>query len=167
MKRKKIVLLGCGGIFAVFVIFIVVSFSIIFFKNASIKKQALPVIEKFIPVVSEWNYDNCKKYLHPDFSDIPQEKMQLLFKKLATLGKLKSVGTPQLINYRTKLAFSGNGHSEICYMVPAEYENGKAQIIIRLVNEDDELKVCNFKFNSDLFLKTHAKCILPGRDGSP
>jgi hypothetical protein len=154
VKGKKKVFWGCGGLFALFVIFLVVCFSIIFFKNASIKKQALPIVKKFVPVVSTWNYDNCKNYLHSSaFSCISQDKIRLIFKKLATLGKLKSVGTPKLINYKTKLTFTGNGHSNICFLVPAEYENGKAEVIITLVNEGDELKVYYFKFNSDFFLK--------------
>ncbi len=169
MKRMQKVFLGCGLALATLAVLLICLFiscssnsktikqsftNSLLAKGDDLKKITLPVVKEFIPVASSWKFEECKKYFHPLLlAQVSEDKFKLIFKKFSTLGKLKSVGKPQMMGFYTQMTLTGKRQTDITYKIPVMYENGKAKINITFVNDGEVFKICRFTIDSEFFLK--------------
>jgi hypothetical protein len=107
------------------------------------------------PIISLWSKDELLKRSSPQLLKIVNEKpeqLDQLFLKLSKLGALRSFGDVKgdsNVSYTTQ-----NGKATTAsYVATAKYENGEAQISIRLIQLAGQWQFLNFYVNSPLFLQ--------------
>lgn len=107
------------------------------------------------PILSTWSKDELIKRSSPQllkiFNDNPGQVEQL-FQKLSKLGAMRNFGD---VKGDSNVSYTPqNGKvTTASYIAAAKFDNGKAQINIRLIQLSGQWQVLNFYINSPLFLQ--------------
>ncbi len=132
------------------------TFVVIFtgYKQSEYEGTAVPYIKKVIPAISEWNPEKAKSLFVPSTpEEAPQEDFEKLFKWFSKLGKLKSLEEPQLQQIYSGATVREGTNTIVTYTVLAHYDNGDAQITIKLLDLGDSFDVYRFNVNSSALIE--------------
>ena len=123
------------------------------YKEAGYRETAVPYIKKVIPEISKWNYKESKKFFEPStFEKVTDEELSKLFEWFSKLGKLKSIEEPKFNQVYSGTAVRESFGTIVTYTVLGHYENGDANITIRLLDLGDSFEVYHFNVNSKALL---------------
>ena len=124
------------------------------YKQSEYSETAVPYIKKVIPIISEWNPEKSKPLFVPStFDNVSDEDFSKLFKWFSKLGALKSIDEPQFSRVTSSTTVREGAHTIITYGVLAHYENGDAQISIRLLDLGNSFEIYHFNLNSQALIE--------------
>lgn len=147
-------LMVAGGIFLVLVLIGACAIGYVAYVGNKLDASSKTYVDECIPaIVSNWSKDELLKRASPQFHQaVAEDQVDLLFKKLSSLGQMKNYEGAKgdsNINYTTT-----NGKVITAYYVgKATFENGKAEIRIKLIQTDGMWQILNFYVDSPIFLK--------------
>jgi hypothetical protein len=145
-----------GGIFLVLVLIIAVMIGIGVYQGKRLDASSKAYVEANVkPVVATWSKDELLARASPQLIEILRKdpgQADQLFAKLAKLGPLKSLSEPKgqsLVAVNT-----GSGKTiSASYTETGEFENGHADLNIRLVQIDGQWRFLGFYVNSPIMLQ--------------
>ena len=125
-----------------------------FYKQSEYSETAVPYIKKAIPIISEWNPENSKPlFVASTFDNVSDEDFSKLFKWFSKLGALKSMDEPQFAQVSSSDTAREGANTIVTYGVVAHYENGDAQITIRLLDLGNSFEIYQFNLNSKALIE--------------
>lgn len=77
----------------------------------------------------------------------------MYLQKTSQLGELKLVGVPELKATSTSTTVAEGAATFATYLVPAEFDTGRAGIQLGLVHRNDEVRINSVKYLSDVFFQ--------------
>ena len=120
-----------------------------YMKSAQYEKTAVPYIKEKIPELSSWDPNVAKKYFAPEVLEITKdEDLIRLMRWFSKLGALKGIEEPQFINVSSSATVSNGQQTIASYTILAHYENGDANITIRLLEVENGFKIYQFHISS-------------------
>ncbi|WP_266172013.1 hypothetical protein [Dyella subtropica] len=147
----KKVLSILGGIFLVLILIVAVFIGI--YHGNGLDASSKAYVEANVkPIVTTWSLDELAKRSSPKLVDILKKnpgQAEQYFAKLSKLGTLKTLGEPKgqahvAVNTGTGKVISAT------YRETAEFQNGKADLIINLIQEDGQWRLLGFSVNSPI-----------------
>ena len=124
------------------------------YKQSEYSETAVPYIKKVIPIISEWSPENSKPLFVPStFDDVSDEDFSKLLKWFSKLGALKSIDEPQFSQVTSSTTVREGANTIVTYGVLAHYENGDAQISIRLLDLEVSFEIYQFHLNSQALIE--------------
>ncbi len=143
------------GLLSVVVFFITV---IVITSIGSINKEETfpPYIAKAIPRLTTWDIEQYRSLMsEKGMAAVTSEQWQLYLEMFKKLGKLQSVGVPELQNSRvTSTVGTSTGNTTYAvYLVPLSFDTGEAHVQLGLQHNDGEIEINSVRFLSDLLLK--------------
>ncbi len=146
-----------GGIFLFLVVALVGSIGYATYQGRGLDASSKAYVETNIPsILSSWSKDELLKRACPQLLKVANDKpeqMDQLFQKLSKLGALRRFGDlkgDSNVSYTTR---DGKVVSAF-YTATAQFENGSAQIAIRLVQSPEgEWQIMLFNLDSPMFLQ--------------
>lgn len=149
----KKVLKVLGIVFLVIVVFFSAIGVYTYLKSSEYSKTAVPYIKEKIHELSSWDSDVAKQYLAPQVLEMTKdEDLDKLMNWFSKLGSLKNIEEPQFVNV-TSSATLANGQQTIAtYTILANYENGVANITMRLLEVKDGFQIYQFHINSNALM---------------
>lgn len=147
-------LMVTGGIFLVLVFISACVVGYFAYAGNKLDVSSKAYVDECVPaIVSNWSKDELLKRESPQFRQaVNEDQLDLLFKKLSGLGQLKNYegakGDSNII-YTT-------AHGKVItayYVGNATFENGKAEIRIKLIQTDGVWQILSFYVDSPTFLK--------------
>ena len=145
-----------GGVFLLIVVLAAVFIGIGVYQGNKLDKSSKAYVEANIrPMVSTWSKDELVKRASPQLLEIINknpDQLDQLFKKLSKLGALQSLGEPK---GQSLIAYTNSTGKVIsaAYTETAKFDNGNADISIRLVQVDGQWQLLLFNVNSPLMLQ--------------
>jgi hypothetical protein len=145
-----------GGVFLLIVVIAVVFIGIGAYQGNKLDKSSKAYVEANVrPILSTWSKDELVKRASPKLLEIINQhpdQLDLLFKKLSKLGSLQSLGEPK---GESLIAFTNSSGKVItaAYTETAKFDNGNADINIRLIQVDGQWQLLLFNVNSPLMLQ--------------
>jgi hypothetical protein len=126
------------------------------YQGQALDASSKAYVEANVPaIISTWSKDELLKRSSPQLLKVINEKPELLdqlFEKLSKLGAMRTfsdVKGDSNVSYTTH-----NGKvTTASYTATAKFENGEAQIAIRLIQLSDQWQFLLFNVNSPLFLQ--------------
>ncbi len=145
-----------GGIFLVLVLIIAVMVGIGVYQGNRLDSSSKAYVEANVkPVVANWSKDELLKRASPQLTEIlgkNPDQADRLFAKLAKLGSLKSLSEPK----GQSLVAINTGSGKVisaAYSESGEFENGRADFSIRLIQVDGQWRFLSFYVNSPIMLQ--------------
>ncbi|MDF0534149.1 hypothetical protein PY479_07660 [Shewanella sp. A32] len=124
------------------------------YKQSGYKETAVPYIKEVIPAISEWDTEKAKQFFVPStFDNVSQDDFEKLFRFFSKLGSLKSMDEPVFNQVQAGATIQEGANTIVTYTVLAHYENGDAQITIRLLDLGGSFEVYYFNVNSTVFIE--------------
>ena len=119
---------------------------------------AFPYIEMAVKEISLWNSGEVKKLMAPEvLANIPDEKFDRAIKFFSQLGALKSMDEPDFkkvfIDQKTEIGT----HTLLEYDIDAIYENGEAEINLKLLDRNGAYELYRFNFSSKTLMPEESK----------
>ncbi|MGH1439932.1 MAG: hypothetical protein ACRBBR_07480 [Cellvibrionaceae bacterium] len=112
-------------------------------------KIAIPYIEETVPVISTWDANKSINYFSEEAQkSFSSEDFNKVMKFLSKMGELQSLGVPQFQTVSSSVTASNGKQVLVRYLVPAEYENGTAEITITLEYNNKRYRYYSFNLNS-------------------
>ena len=147
--KKFLIIVG-----AVFLLLIAVFCSFIgysAYKGSLLDRSSAQYIEENIPpIVSTWDPQELIKRCSPELmKTITLEDATNLFSRLKELGQLKIFGKPKGDSCMNISAQGGN-QTTASYSVESEFQNGKAQLNIRLILHGKKWSILGFNVDRPL-----------------
>jgi hypothetical protein len=138
------------GIFIIGIILLFVVIGIFSgYKAAEYKDTAVPYIKNVIPKISEWNAETSKQFfVSSTFDDVSDEDFSKIFQWFSKLGRLKSIEEPIFTQVHSAATVTEGANTIVTYGVAAHYENGDAQITIKLLDLGEAFEIYHFNINS-------------------
>lgn len=147
LKWLGIVLLG------IILLFILVA-AYTGYKQSEYKETAVPYINKVIPVISEWDAEKAKPFFVPStFDNVSKDDFEKLFRWFSKLGSFQSMEEPEFNQVLSGATIREGASTIVTYTVLTHYENGDAQITIRLLDLGKSFEVYHFNVNSTAFIE--------------
>ena len=145
-----------GAFFLILVLIVAGFIAYVAYKGYGLDKSGKAYIEANIPaIISTWSKDELLKRSSPDLLKLLNEKpeqLDQLFQKLSKLGAMRSFGEVKgdsNISYTTQ-----NGKVVTAsYIGKGIFENGEAQISIRLILSSGQWQIMLININSPIFLQ--------------
>lgn len=127
------------------------------YQGIEYDKLAVPYIEKTVPVISSWDPAETKALMAPEIAEtIPADKFVRAMSFFSQLGSLKELGTPSFVNaYQDEETEIGK-QTIIEYNVDAVYQNGEAEINLKLLERGDSYEIYRFNFSSQTLMPKKA-----------
>lgn len=124
------------------------------YKQSEYKETAVPYIKEVIPAISEWDTEKAKPFFVPStFDNVSQEEFEKLFRWFSKLGRLQSIEKPEFNQIHSGATVREGANTIVTYTVLAHYENGDAQITIRLLDLGDTFEIYHFNVNSTALIE--------------
>lgn len=119
------------------------------YKQSEYNETAVPYINKVIPIISEWDIEKAKPlFVSATFENTSDEDLEKLFRWFSKLGTLKNIEEPTFAQVLSGATIQDGASTIVTYTVVGHYENGDANITIRLLDLEDSFKIYHFKMNS-------------------
>ena len=145
------------GATVVILVLIVVSFvGYATYMRRTLDASSKAYIDNLVPrIISTWSQEEIIREASPQLLQILHEKPELLdqqFREISKLGKLLNYGGA---NGSSNMSYTTNQGQLVTanYTASAKFENGDAQIGVRLVQISAQWQLLLFEVNSPLFLK--------------
>jgi hypothetical protein len=145
-----------GGLFLLIVLVAAVCIGIGVYQGNKLDKSSKAYVEENVqPVVSTWSKDELAKRASPQLLEILNrnpDQVDQVMKKLSKLGALQSLGEPK---GQATIAYTNSSGKVIsaAYKEAAQFQNGKAEISIRLVQVAGQWQFLLFNVNSPVMLQ--------------
>jgi hypothetical protein len=124
------------------------------YKQSEYSETAVLYIKKVIPIISEWSPEKSKPlFVASTFDNASDEDFSKLFKWFSKLGALKSIEEPQFSQVTSGATVRDGANTIVTYGVLAHYENGDAQISIRLLDLGSSFEIYQFNLNSQVLIE--------------
>ena len=124
------------------------------YKQSEYKETAVPYINKVIPVISEWDAEKAKPFFVPStFDNVSKDDFEKLFRWFSKLGSFQSMEEPEFNQVLSGATIREGASTIVTYTVLTHYENGDAQITIRLLDLGKSFEVYHFNVNSTAFIE--------------
>jgi hypothetical protein len=152
--RKVLSIIG-----VIFVVLVLVGAGFVGFaayQGRGLDASSKAYVEENIPaIISTWSKDEFLSRASPQLLKIIDDKpglIDLLFKKFVLLGAMKSFGD---VKGDSNVFYSTQNGKVVTanYTATAKFENGDAQIAIRLIQTSGKWQLLLFNINSPLFLQ--------------
>jgi hypothetical protein len=151
MKKFFITL---GVIFATLIVLAVVFIGYIAYTGSKLDKSARDYADQNIPlIISTWSPDTFIKISSPELRKVATPRdIESLLKKLSELGHLKSYEKSE---GNSQVFFNTESGKVVTADLTAHaiFDNGKANLNIRLIQHDGQWELLKFYVESPLFLK--------------
>jgi hypothetical protein len=145
-----------GGIFLAIILIVAVMVGMGIYQGTRLDASSKAYVEENVkPVVSTWSKDELIKRASPQLVEIlgkHPDQIDRVFAKLSKLGALKSLSEPKGQSLVSVMVGSGKMVSAT-YIESAEFENGHADINIRLVQVDGQWRFLGFFVNSPIMMQ--------------
>ncbi len=135
--------------------FIIIGGSIYYktYQGAEYDEQAVPYIEKVVPVISQWDPEATKALMPPEIAaTIPDDKYVRAMDFFSQLGQLKSISEPNFekafVDQETDIGIQ----TIIEYNVDTIYEEGEAELNLKLLKRNNNLELYRFNFSSEALM---------------
>nr|WP_063572517.1 hypothetical protein [Luteibacter rhizovicinus] len=145
-----------GGIFLVLVLIIAAFVGMGIYQGTRLDSSSKAYVEANVkPVVATWSKDELLKRASPQLIEIlgkEPSQVDRLFEKFSKLGALKSLSEPK----GQSLVAINTGSGKVIsasYTETGEFENGRADFNIRLIQIDGEWRFLGFHVNSPIMLQ--------------
>ena len=157
-RKKSLMLKKILKFFGIFLLGLILLFTLVAvytgYKQSQYKESAVPYIKEVIPAISEWNAEKAKQFFVPStFDNVSEEEFEKLFCWFSKLGRLQSIEEPEFNQVYSGATVQEGANTIVTYTVLAHYENGDAQIIIRLLDLGDSFEVYHFNINSKALIE--------------
>ena len=153
MKKLLTIL---GGLFLLIVVVAAVFIGMGVYQGNKLDKSSKAYVEANAqPIVSTWSKDELVKRASPQLLEVlnkDPDQVDQLFKKLSRLGALVSLAEPK---GQATMAYTNSTGKVVsaAYTETAQFQNGKADISIRLIQVGGQWQVLLFNVNSPLMLQ--------------
>jgi hypothetical protein len=145
-----------GGVFLLIIVIAAVLVGVGVYQGNKLDKSSKAYVEANVrPVVSTWSKDELVKRASPKLLEIINRdpgQADLVLKKLSKLGSLQSLGEPKGESLVAYTAGTGKVITA-AYRETARFENGNADISVRLIQTDGQWQFLLFNVNSPLMLQ--------------
>ena len=143
-----------GSFFLVLVV-LLICVAIWFSFNASKYEEiAKPYLEKNMPLVTSWEFENLKPLLTPGaLKEFETERGQKIYKMFSKLGELKAFEEPKFISAKTGVATTEGAHDIANFTMLGHFEAGDAVFTITLATNNDSYLIHYININSDVFIE--------------
>jgi hypothetical protein len=152
----KKVLVVAGGVILVVLIVLGCFVGYASYEGSKLDASSKAYVDECVPaIVSAWSKDALLQRSSPELLNIlkakPDETDLLLakFSKLGALRQYDGAKGDSFVAYNT----AGGKTTTANYTATARFENGDAQITIRLIQLDGQWRILLFNVNSSLFLR--------------
>ncbi len=113
-----------------------------------------PYISEAVPKLVTWDIDEYKLLMSKQGMEAATpEQWQLYLDLFKKLGHLKSVGEPELQNWKTASTLNDGVTTYAVYLVPLTFDTGEAHVQLGLQHNNDKVKINSVRFLSDVLLK--------------
>ena len=146
-----------GGFFLVLVLVVAGFVGYAAYQGRGLDASSKAYVEANVPpIISTWSKDELLRRSSPQLLKIINEKpdqLEQLFQKLSKLGAMRTFGDVK--GDATISVTTQNGKViTASYMTAAKFENGDAQIAVRLIQSPSgQWQLLLFNVNSPIFLK--------------
>lgn len=153
MKKALSIL---GGAFLTLILIGAALIGIMIYQGSGLDRSSKAFVEENIrPIVSTWSRTELEKRASPQLLDVlnrnPGQTSQL-FAKLSKLGALKSLDEPQG-QATVAMNIGASNVISATYTETAEFENGHADLKLRLVQVRGQWRFLDFYVNSPMLLQ--------------
>jgi hypothetical protein len=123
-------------------------------QSADYDAVAIPYIKTIVPEISKWDAATTKALMAAEVvAVIPEDKFGRAMAFFSKLGALKSMEEPVFEKAFVEEETPDIGKQTIVeYNVEAVFENGGADINLKLLYRDDKLEIYRFNFGSDALM---------------
>ena len=146
----KVVGIICTVIVALLIVLIVTASM----SSTGADERFKPFIKETIPKLATWDRQPYQALMTEEgFGALNDNQWNLYLSKVSRLGDLVSIGEPEQQSIVSS-SRTGSGSSVTAeYLVPVEFDTGPAHITLRLIEQDDAIRVHYIKLHSDLLLE--------------
>lgn len=136
------------------VIFFVAIIAITSIGGINKEETFTPYIEEAIPKLTTWDIEQYKLLMSEQgMNAATPEQWVLYLNRFQKLGKLQSVGVPELENSKVTSTVSTGTTTYAEYLIPLTFDTGKAHVRLVLLHNDEKVEINSVRFLSDLLLK--------------
>lgn len=153
--RKFLAVLG--GIFAVIIVLVAAAIGYVSYVGKGLDKSSQEYVDALVPAIaSHWSKDEVMRRASPELRELISnhpEDLDALFRKLSTLGALKTYEGSK--GEAMVFVDARKGKSTTAsYTAPATFEHGKATFQIKLILSSDKIwQLIYFHVDSPIFLQ--------------
>ncbi len=106
--------------------------------------------ENIPPIISSWNPQELIKRSSPELQKVATEnQIDTLFAQASKLGAMKSFGKPKGDSNMSYTTQAGN-QTTASYVIPVEFQHGKAEIKVKLIQHDGQWQILGFHVDEPL-----------------
>lgn len=123
-------------------------------SSAKYTKVAKPYLEKNMPAVVSWDFEQLRPLLTPESLKVFEtERGQKVYKLFSKLGALKSFEEPKFLGAKAGVTVSEGAYDIVDFSILGHFEAGDAQCTITLAAAGDSYLIHYINMNSDVFLE--------------
>lgn len=123
-------------------------------QGAEYDTLAVPYIEKVVPIISQWDPAATKALMVPEIvAEIPEDKFVRGMTFFSQLGALQELDTPSFVKAFKEEETDIGTQTIIEYDVDAVYQNGEAEINLKLMEQGDSYQIYRFNFSAEALMK--------------
>ena len=124
------------------------------YKGSKLDVSSKTYVDEIVPViVSSWSSEDLMKYASPQLRQIViEEQLKQLLLKLSKLGHLKKFDGSKG-DSNVSLTTQYGKVVSATYVAKAKFENGDAEINVRVIQNNGQWQLLNFYVNSPIFLQ--------------
>lgn len=123
-------------------------------QGSEYDKLAVPYIEKTLPLLSKWDPATTKALMVPEIvSEIPADKFARGMVFFSQLGALQKMDKPSFVKAYIEEETDLGKQTIIEYEVDAVYQNGEAEINLKLMERGDSYEIYRFNFAAEALME--------------
>lgn len=124
------------------------------YKTSDYDALAAPYINKIIPELSKWDPTTTRALMAPEvLSSIPEANIAQAMTLFSRLGALQSIDQTKFDEVHEVQESDIGKQTIVEYNVDARYENGEAEINLKLLPRGDSFEIYRFNVSSEILLK--------------
>lgn len=123
-------------------------------QGAEYDQNAVPYINEIVPIISQWDPATTKALMVPEIAaKIPEEKFARGMDFFSQLGTLQELDKPSFVKAFENEETDIGKQTIIEYDVDAVYQNGEAEVNLKLMKQGDSYQVFRFNFSSETLMQ--------------
>lgn len=123
------------------------------FKTSPYDSQAIPYVQKVVPIISSWDVEQIRPLMTPaSLAEISEARFRETVKVFAKVGELKKLESPRFSQLNSEAGVDNANQTIVEYKVDAEYVNGEAEMTINLLHKDGIFSVYHFTLGSKVLM---------------
>lgn len=122
------------------------------------EEVAVPFVKKAVTEISEWDVAKTKGLMAPEIlATIPDDKFARAIDFFSQLGALKSMDEPSFQKAFIDQETEHGKFTILEYNVDTVYEQGPAQVNLKLLKRDESYQIYRFNFAAETLMPEAAK----------